>query len=127
MRNRILFILQLPPPVHGASLVNQLIVESHFLEENYDIKILPLKFVSQINEIGNFSFRKIAMVVPFVFRLIWHLIFFRPQLVYYTIAPKGGAFYRDAFFMFFVKLFRRKTILHLHSRGIQRSMSEGSV
>jgi len=36
---RILFLVQLPPPIHGAALINKQIVENKFLNENYEIKI----------------------------------------------------------------------------------------
>lgn len=127
MRKKILFVLQLPPPVHGASVVNKFIVESSLIREQFDVSVLPLKFVSSIDEIGQFSVKKILLVIPFLARLIWKLLAFRPHLVYYTIAPKGGAFYRDAFFVFFIKLFRRKIAFHLHSRGIQQAMSQSGL
>jgi glycosyltransferase involved in cell wall biosynthesis len=127
MRNRVLFLMQLPPPVHGASLVNKLIADSQLVKDNYETKILELKFVSQLNEIGNFSWKKIALIFPFIFRLTGTLIKFRPTLVYYTLAPKGFAFYRDALFVFIIKLFRKKIAFHLHSRGIQNTIKSSRI
>jgi len=45
---RILFLVQLPPPIHGAALINKQIVENKFLNENYEIKILPFNSQKRI-------------------------------------------------------------------------------
>jgi glycosyltransferase involved in cell wall biosynthesis len=122
MRKRILYIVQLPPPLHGATIVNKLIVESQAIQKAYITKTLPLRFVKEVNEIGRFSMKKVFIMFVFLFRLIGQLIIYRPHLVYFTISPKGFAFYRDALYVFFIKLFRRKIVFHLHSRGIQEAL-----
>jgi glycosyltransferase involved in cell wall biosynthesis len=121
MRSKILFIVQLPPPVHGASIVNQFIVNSKKINTAYETKVLPLQFVSDVEQIGKFSFKKVGLMIRFSIQLIIELVKFRPHLVYFTITPKGGAFYRDALFVLLIKLFRCKLVFHLHSQGIQRS------
>ena len=126
MKSRILFIVQLPPPVHGASLMNEFAVGSKLINEAYQCEVLPLQFASSISDIGSFSFRKIWLTFVFCGRLIAKLITFRPQLTYFTFAPVGGAFFRDAFFTMIIKLFGKKLVLHLHGKGISKAAA-GSV
>jgi glycosyltransferase involved in cell wall biosynthesis len=126
MRKRILFILQLAPPVHGAAVINEMIIGNPLIREDYDTKVLPLRFVSAIHEIGSFSWKKVGLMLSFLLKLMVELMRFRPHLIYYTISPKGGSFYRDALFVLLCKIFRRKIIFHLHSRGIQEAKKKNS-
>ena len=124
---KILFIVQLPPPVHGASLMNNYVNNSEVLKSNFKIRTLPLRFISKIKDIGKFSFSKIWLVIVFVFKLLIELIFHRPKLVYYTLAPVGGAFYRDALFVFIIKLFRVNILFHMHGKGIEGNSKKSII
>lgn len=127
MRKRILFLFQLPPPIHGASTVNQFIADSKSIHGAYETRIMPLMFAKDAKDIGAFSVRKVWRMITFLYRLLIQLIVFKPHLVYFTLSPKGGAFYRDAIYVFFIKLLGRKLAYHLHSRGIQKSIQHSSV
>lgn len=116
---KVLFIMQLPPPVHGASMVNKYIKESNLIRDSFTTSLLPLKFVDRIDQIGAFSFRKVWLMLMFVFSLLKRLRTFKPDLVYFTIAPFGFAFYRDALFIAIIKQFNVKILLHLHGKGIR--------
>lgn len=115
---KILFIMQLPPPVHGASMMNNYIFKSKIINAELDTTYLPLKFVSKVSEIGGFSFQKMYLFFKIGFSLLKTMFTLKPDVVYYTIAPFGGAFYRDALLVFLIKLFRPKIVFHLHGKGI---------
>lgn len=115
---KILMIFQLPPPIHGASMMNKYIKESKKINEAFSISILPLQFVDKVDDIGKLSIKKVFKMIGFVFILIKTLFKIKPELVYFTLAPYGGAFYRDALFVFIIKLFGIRIIFHLHGKGI---------
>ncbi|NAS31627.1 glycosyltransferase [Flavobacteriaceae bacterium R38] len=117
-KKKLLFIMQLPPPVHGASMMNRYIKESVNINNAFSTDYLPLSFADKIEDIGKLSLKKILRMVAFIFKLITKLIKTKPNLIYYTISPFGGAFYRDAIFVFIIKLFRIKIVFHLHGKGI---------
>ncbi len=119
--------MQLPPPIHGASLVNSNIANSELVKRSFDTKILEIRFVSNLDQMGKFSAKKIALIFPLIWRLLRLLTTFRPDLIYFTITPKGFAFYRDSILVFLIKAFRIKLAFHLHSRGIQQSIKSNSV
>lgn len=123
-KDKILFVVQLPPPVHGASMMNRYVVENPFLKDNYDIKILPLKFVDRNNQIGKMSLKKIFLMFSFCLRLTKTLLFYKPDLVYYTLAPFGKAFLRDFLFISIIKCFKNNIMLHLHGKGIQKFINK---
>ena len=55
---KILFLAQLPPPVHGASQRNLSIAESKLINEKFDLIIIPLRFSKTIKQLGKASFKK---------------------------------------------------------------------
>jgi glycosyltransferase involved in cell wall biosynthesis len=125
MRPRILFIVQLPPPIHGVTVMNQYTVDNPGWRSKYDVKTLPLHFGQTLDDIGKITLSKMFHLVGFIFRLLHILITFRPSLVYFTIVPTGKIFYRDALFTMLIKIFCRRIVFHLHKRGIEE-MANGS-
>lgn len=119
MKHKVLFIMQLPPPVHGASVMNRYIKQSELINDKFITYFLPLSFAKNVDDIGHISFYKLYKMITLTFMLIRRLIEIKPKVVYYTIAPFGGAFYRDAFYIFLIKLFNTKVLLHLHGKGIE--------
>jgi glycosyltransferase involved in cell wall biosynthesis len=126
MKKRILFIVSLPPPVHGTTLMNHFVVNSKLLNSEFNCSFLPLNFADSINDIGTFRIKKVWKMLTFSLQLIRRLISVRPHLVYFTIAPVGGAFYRDAFFSLLIKAFNVRILYHLHGKGISNS-SKSSI
>ncbi len=125
MRPRILFIVQLPPPIHGVTVMNEHTVNNPNWKGKYDVKTLPLHFGQKLDDIGKITPLKMMHMVGFLFKLCGVLISYRPSLVYFTIVPTGKIFYRDALITSLIKLFRRRIVFHLHKRGIEE-MAAGS-
>lgn len=115
-----LCILQLPPPVHGVSIMNEFVVKSQLLNDSLDIRTIDFKFGKSIKDLEKFTFRKFYKSIMYGFTIVRHLNNFKPDLIYFTIAPKGFAFYRDAYYILLLKLFRRKILIHLHGKGIDK-------
>ncbi|HEX6428894.1 MAG TPA: hypothetical protein VF008_14460, partial [Niastella sp.] len=124
-RPRILFIVQLPPPIHGVTVMNQYTVDNPDWQAKYDVKTLPLHFGQTLDDIGKITPLKMLHMVGFIFRLCRILITFKPTLVYFTIVPTGKIFYRDALITSIIKRFCRRIIFHLHKKGIEE-MAAGS-
>lgn len=116
---RILFVVQLPPPIHGVAIINEIVVHSAGINENFITRNINISTSDEIEHIGRFSGKKIISVARHLFLLIKNLISFRPHLVYITLAPSGFAFYRDTVYIFFIKLFRKRLVIHLHGQGIK--------
>jgi glycosyltransferase involved in cell wall biosynthesis len=118
--NKILFIVQLPPPVHGASIMNSYVYNSDKIIESFSIDLVNLQFSKSIREISRFSFKKIPKAVNFGIEIVRKIISQKPDLVYFTLSPVGYAFYRDVIYVFLVKLFKKKIVFHLHGKGIKK-------
>lgn len=118
-KSKILFLVQLPPPVHGASLINKLLVESELLNNKYKIDVLPIQIANKMEGLGSFSLAKIFGAISIYFKLLSKLLTNRYDLVYFTLSPLGFAFYKDAGLVYLLKLFNCKIIFHLHGKGIK--------
>lgn len=119
-QNRILFIMQLPPPLHGASQSNSNIANSSFINSNFDVRIVNLKFANSLSELRRFTLKKVLKAFKYCFVIISVARKFKPDLVYFTLSPNGFAFYRDALYVFIIKILRIKIVFHLHGKGIKK-------
>lgn len=126
-RKRILFIVQLPPPVHGASIMNNYVVKSSRIKSRFDTVVLSLQFLTSIRDITRFSIRKIFKAIFYGFELIWKIGSLKPDLIYFSFSPKGYSFYRDAFYVSLIKLFKRELVLHLHGKGVKEGINGSTV
>jgi glycosyltransferase involved in cell wall biosynthesis len=113
---KLLFIVQLPPPIHGASLRNRDIIESKLLNKNFNIRIIPLRFAKKLENLSKFSFGKIIKTISILFKLKYELLFQRPDIVFFTFSPNGYAFLRDSLFILILKIFLIKKVIVFRER-----------
>ncbi len=120
----ILFIVPLPPPVHGAALRYQSLVESTYLNSLFNIEVIGLHFVEELSELGRFSIKKVFKGITIGFRIVRKIMGINPDFIYFNLTVKGFAFYRDAFYIGLVKLLGKRALLHLRTSGIQDQIRE---
>lgn len=117
IKQRGLFILHLPPPIHGAAYVGAM-VKKIVSDLPMDSEFINLKSSSDISSIGKFNFRKMASFFFLFFSTLKSFLNKKPSFVYFTISPSGLAFYRDFILVLLFKLFKVDYYLHYHSFGI---------
>lgn len=115
---KILYLVQLPPPIHGVSLMNHYVTSSRYINEGFNIKILRLHFSDSIDELRRKHLKKVFLTFLHLFRLAVLLIKFKPDIVYFSIMPVGIGFLRDLMFVFILKISGATLLYHLHNRGI---------
>jgi glycosyltransferase involved in cell wall biosynthesis len=118
-KNKILAIMQLPPPIHGQSIMNQAIYESKLINDSFNLKTIPLHFTT-LDNLGKPSISKLWKMIYYLFIIIKDLILFKPDFVYFTLSPIGFSFYRDFIYAALIKLFRVPIVFHLHGKGIKK-------
>jgi len=121
--NSILYFIQLPPPVHGVSIINQQVFNSEKINNNFHRQLLEIKFSDRIDQLRSFSINKAFRFIVTIVQLITVLIKEPPHLIYFSLMPVGKGFYRDVFFALIMKMFRREIVFHLHNRGIEKQSS----
>ncbi len=122
---KILYFIQLPPPIHGVSLINEFIYNSERLNKHFSKELIKIDFSNSISELAKVSPRKAFLYLKLIYRVLQRIIVFRPDFVYFTIVPTGIGFVKDLSFILIFKLFRIKAILHLHGKGIKESTKYG--
>ena len=65
MKPRVLFIMHMPPPVHGASMMGEYIHDSKVINEAFDCHYLNLTLAKDINDIGKGGIRKLIVSVSY--------------------------------------------------------------
>jgi len=126
-RTKILFLIQLPPPVHGASVMNQYVKNSLSINGEVDGTFVNISLGEKSTELGRFTFRKIGSFTQKVFLVAFRLLFARPDLAYITPATYGYPFLKDSFFLILLRVFRIERIIHLHGKGIKEEMKRNSI
>lgn len=122
----ILAMVQLPPPVHGAAVMNHHTVEA-LRAAPVDIDVLPMRFSNKVSSVGHTGWRKIVTAGWLWGRLIGRCLLGRPDILYICFAPSGAAFWRDSLYVLTARLFRAHAILHLHGRGLARQRVESKL
>lgn len=117
-KKKILYFIQLPPPVHGQAKLSQWIYESELIDEVIQKELLQIRFAQDLSQLGKHSVKKVFQLIRLSFKLIRRILGFKPDFVFFTVSPRGGSFYRDLVFVSIIKLLRVKPIYHLHRVGM---------
>jgi glycosyltransferase involved in cell wall biosynthesis len=116
---KILSILQLPPPIHGASLMNQLVLESKQISNEFQINHLQLSLSK-----NNFKENKIFKFLNFI-SLIYSLLKLKCSkfdIIYITPSVSGVSIIKDLLIVFVSKIiFKSNIVLHFHNFGLKEN------
>lgn len=123
---KLLFLVQLPPPVHGVTMMNELTVKNKALLEAFETHIIPMNYTTEIKDLRKFSFKKVSRFIKIYFQLVITLFKFKPEVIYFTLTPTGKSFYRDLFIVFLMKMTKSKIVYHLHGKGIYEKTKNSS-
>lgn len=114
----ILFILHLPPPVHGAAMVGQYIHESELINGTFECHYINLTTAKSLKDIGKVGIRKFIVFAKLLKRIRETVRRFKPDLVYITPNACGSAFYKDFVVVQMLKCLRCKVVVHYHNKGV---------
>lgn len=118
MTPTILFILHLPPPVHGAAMMGKYIHDSELINSQFDCHYINLTTARSLQDIGRGGAKKLwrfAKLLRLIRREVRRL---KPQLVYVTPNACGGAFYKDFIVVEMLKAMGCRVVVHYHNKGV---------
>ena len=116
MDKKILFIVPLPPPVHGSSMMCQYIKDSELINSSFSCDYVNLSASRTMAEVHTFRWVKIWRFFYAYILVFWKLLTNRYALCYVALAFHKSLL-KDAPFVLLCKLFRRKVVIHLHGKG----------
>jgi len=122
----VLFLVQLPPPIHGASVINQSIKESPLINGGFSTNFVSISSAQRISDLGRASLIKLAKIVSIMVTAIGAYFDQKPDLVYMTLAPIGLAFFKDALLALTLKALGAKLVYHLHGKGIKQRYQQNA-
>lgn len=125
-KKKVYCFVQVPPPIHGASIMNLSILNSKKINSLFEIKYLNIATANKINDIGKLEFNKFISAIRCYFIAFKNIIRFKPDICYLTITPTGLGFYKDSIFVLIAKALNIELLLHLHGRGIRNTIENGT-
>ena len=69
---KVLFIIHMPPPVHGASMVGQYIHDSDFINDLFECHYINEGLSSEVSHVGKFEFYKLWILLKHFFCITCH-------------------------------------------------------
>lgn len=125
MKPRVLFLAQLPPPVHGASVMNKTIVDSAIVNQALSLDVINISTAEAISDIGKASLKKYLKFLKLWWSVFRRLLAGRHELVYLTLSPHGAAFVKDALLALTARILGKTCLYHLHGKGIKAEYAKG--
>ena len=116
---KILFLLPLPPPVHGASMVGKYIHDSSVINTEFNCKYINISTSNYIGQIGKDPHIKLIRYLKILINVICQVFKFNPDTIYLAITAKEIGFYKDLPIAIITKLFKKKLVLHYHNKGVK--------
>lgn len=121
---RIAVISQLPPPIHGSTVMTRTLVQ--VLEKSgHTWSIVDRRFSTSVAEVGAFKFRKVLSAGWMLCRLLTTLVQFRPQVVIFFATNRTWSFVIDWMMSEILRAFSARKILYLHTVGYQALANRG--
>ena len=118
MKQKILFIMHMPPPVHGASMVGQFIHDSKLINSSFDCHYVNLAVATRLDAIGKGGWHKAKGVLKKLMEVRKAVKSVKPDLVYITPNSAGIPFYKDFITVMMLKMMGQKVVMHFHNKGV---------
>lgn len=128
LQPRVLALVQLPPPIHGAALRNFEFCEYLQGRSDLQLRVVAIGGGGAIDRVGVVSLVKIARGVKIVLTAIALFMSYaysrKKTYVYITPAPSGLALWRDALLVALATyLFGLEVVAHFRATGIEKQAS----
>lgn len=123
MKPSILFILHLPDPVHGASMVGKYIKESEVINREFAADFINLSTSNILSEVNKIGLAKVFRILKIQLQVLKALSTKKYDLCYMTLSANGFGFYKDLLIVALLKLYNKNIIYHFHNKGVSDSSS----
>lgn len=124
MKPKVLFILHMPPPIHGAAMVGKYIHDSKNINDTFDCHYINLTTAANIKDIGKWRIGKIFKILILLLKIIKHVRSVKPDLVYVTPNAIGVAFFKDFIAVQLLKMLHCKVVIHYHNKGVVKKQNK---
>lgn len=119
---RILYIVPLPPPVHGHSVMCKYVLDNKLINDEFIVDAINLHTSRSMAEMDKKPLLKICRMLRALFRTFILLIRNKYEFVYIALTCHGGGLLKDMSFIYLCKLFHCKIVFHQHNQGVRHDM-----
>jgi glycosyltransferase involved in cell wall biosynthesis len=112
-KTAVLCVAALPPPHHGVSLANELLLNNDLVRDRYDLRIIPLS-KPKLYFGGDLSLGTFAKDLSATYEFLKEIMREKPQLIYFVLAQTKLGLWRNLIWMGLGKLRGSKCLAHLH-------------
>ena len=119
---KIALCLHMPPPMHGASYMGQVLVNRIQADSGYDAEVIPVNtsVTLQKKQHWKAAWRFLVLLV----QTIKILRSFSPDIIYFTPSSKGIAFLKDWIYVRIIGFhFGDRIFVHCHNKGFSMRKS----
>jgi glycosyltransferase involved in cell wall biosynthesis len=111
---KLLVIGAVPPPYHGVTAMNEILLRAVQQSKAFDALHLDISDHRPISAVEKFDWQNVWQAFSAGVRGLWQLLVWRPDIVYLAISQKALGFVRDALFLVPLRLLGRRVVVHLH-------------
>lgn len=116
--HHILFLVPLPPPVHGSAVMSRQILDSRVIRSSFDCDFVNISTSRTMGEVSHFTIKKPLRHLIIFLKILIKLLFHKYDACYIALTCYGKGFLKDAPFALLCKTFRKKLIIHQHNKGM---------
>jgi glycosyltransferase involved in cell wall biosynthesis len=120
LAKKVLFILHVPPPVHGSSVVGKQIMDSQLINASFKTDYVNLGTSKSVDDIGGVGFFKLLTYIKILITVFKKVFSKKYDVVYIAPTVSSFGFYKDFIVVFIVKLFQKKVVFHQHNKGVSK-------
>lgn len=120
-KKSILILGALPPPIHGASIYYQNLINNKLLHKTFNVYFINLNLRNVLSSYQKFTFKKVTMTFFFLFKFIFFLTTKNIDLIFSGIAYPKFPFIKDSLFVILAKIFNKKIIGCIVGTGLKSS------
>ncbi|MDI1354695.1 MAG: glycosyltransferase family 4 protein [bacterium] len=118
---RILFVVHLPPPIHGVSVMNEIIRSSKSVNGAFNCHYINLSTAAGIDDLQKVNLRKYFLGIRVFLKVFLKIVTKKFDSVFISLFPFGPSFYKDSAIVLLAKLMGIQPILHLHTQGFRNA------
>ena len=115
---RILFVLHLPPPVHGAGLMGEQVRACVERTDAFGSRFINLSASSTVESVGRIGLNKLLFMRRLLGEVCRTVREWHPDLVYMTPSATMPGLLKDALVARLVRRKGCKLVLHFHNKGV---------
>lgn len=118
MKPKILFVMHMPPPVHGASMMGQIIHDSKLINDAFDCHYVNMAVAARLEDVGRGGWHKVKGIFHKLMEIRRAVKSVKPDLVYITPNSAGAPFYKDFLTVMMLKMMKQRIVMHFHNKGV---------